>query len=143
MTGTDEKDRKMILGHIHSIFKAFLDRDRHTIKKLHADDWVGFMGPSTAIERGIDAYMVNVDKSLDNFTGTGYEILDSEIQLYGDLGIVYYVARYDYKDEIGELHSIPLRSVDIYRRNSGDWIQVGSHITVIPSSGAWGENEKE
>ncbi|MEE9555018.1 MAG: nuclear transport factor 2 family protein [candidate division Zixibacteria bacterium] len=141
MSDENLQDREQILNHIHSIFKAFLKRDRAAIKQAHTDDWVGFMGPSTGIERGIDAYMANVDKSLQNFRGSGYEILDNEIQVYGDISIVYYVARYDYLDDDDNLHSIPLRSVDIYRRESGGWIQAGSHITVIPSGGNWGEGD--
>ena len=141
MTDPHAKDREEILGHINGIFQAFLRRDREAIKAAHADDWVGFLGPSTSIERGIDAYMANADKSLESFTGTGYELLDTEMQFYTDLALVYYVARYDYVDADGQTHSIPLRSVDIYRRESGGWVQAGSHITVIPSSGAWGEGD--
>ncbi|MDH3892436.1 MAG: nuclear transport factor 2 family protein [candidate division Zixibacteria bacterium] len=139
MTDTQRADREKIIGHIHCIFQSFLKRDREAIKKAHTEDWVGFLGPSVGIERGIDAYMANVDKSLESFKGTGFELLDTEVQLYGDLALVYYVARYQYEGEDGSSHSLPLRSVDVYRRESGDWIQAGSHITVIPTGGAWGQ----
>jgi ketosteroid isomerase-like protein len=142
MTEIQNENHQQILDHIHSIFMAFLRQDREAIRKMHTDDWTGFMGPSTGIERGIDAYMTNVEKSLQNFKGTGYEILDTEIQVYGEIDIVYYVARYDYEDEGGQDHSIPLRSVDIYRGGSDNWIQAGSHITVIPSGGEWGEGDQ-
>jgi ketosteroid isomerase-like protein len=141
MTDRHVEDRKEILGHIQGIFQAFLNRDREAIKKAHSEDWVGFLGPSVAIERGLDAYMANADKSLEHFTGTGFAILDTEIQFYSDLALVYYVARYDYEDADGQTQSIPLRSIDVYRRNPDGWIQAGSHITVIPSSGAWGEGD--
>jgi len=55
------------------------------------------------------------------------------------VAVVYYVARYDYCDANGHEGSLPLRSVDIYRREDGHWIQAGSHITPIPH-GAWGED---
>lgn len=141
MIENQKDDRQQILNHIHAIFQAFLNRDRETIKNLHSKNWIGFMGPSTGIERGIDAYMTNVDKSLDNFKGTDYELYDSEVQIHGNIAIVYYVARYDYAAENEQTHSIPLRSVDIYHRERDGWIQVGSHITVIPSEGAWGEGK--
>lgn len=136
---SEKKDREKIINHIHSIFKAFLGKDREAIKNAHSNDWVGFMGPSQKIERGIDDYMVHADLSLSSYKGVDYEIIDTEIQLYGDLGIVYYVARYDYEDANGERHSIPLRSVDIYRREADGWIQAGSHITPIPSHAGWDE----
>ncbi len=134
---TTNCDREEILAHIHGIFQAFLRRDRDAIRRSHTADWTGFQGPSTQIERGIDAYMVNADKSLSSLHGTGYELLDTEVQIHGDIGIVYYVARYDYRDADGKEGSIPLRSVDIYRRDGDGWNQAGSHITVIPSTASW------
>lgn len=134
-----KSDEQAILEHIHSIFRAFIAKDRDAIREAHAKDWAGFMGPSTAIERGIDAYMVNADKSLENFNGIGFQLFDTEVQIFTDVAVVYYVARYDYSDADNNIHSIPLRSVDIYERRSSGWIQIGSHIAVIPSSGKWGE----
>ena len=136
-------DHEKILNHIHGIFKAFLSKDREAIKQAHSDDWTGFMGPSTGIERGIDSYMTHVDNSLENFNGVSYKIFDSEIQIYDRIAIVYYVAEYNYEDEDKQIHSIPLRSVDIYRRESDDWIQAGSHITPIPTDGNWGQDENK
>ena len=133
-------DQEQVLAHIDSIFQAYVRRDRDAIRRLHTNDWIGFQGPSTTIERGIDAYMKNAETSLEHFRGTGYEILDSEVQLFGDLALVYYVARYDYRDKDEREGSIPLRAIDIYRRENGEWNQAGSHITVIPSGGSWGED---
>ncbi len=134
-------DREQIIEHIHSIFKAYLRQDRDAIRRLHTPDWTGFQGPSVKIERGIDAYMVNAEKSLQSLRGIGYELLDTEVQIYGDIALVYYVARYDYRDMEGNKDSIPLRSVDIYRREKGEWNQAGSHITVIPQAADWGEGD--
>ncbi len=134
-----QRDREAILAHIHSIFQAYLRKDRATIRHTHTADWTGFQGPSVKIERGIEDYMINAERSLQAFDGTGYEILDTEIQLYGDVAVVYYVARYDYRTAAGETGSLPLRSVDVYRRKGGEWNQAGSHITPIPSAGNWGE----
>jgi ketosteroid isomerase-like protein len=137
MTASNKSDAEQILSHIRSIFQAYLDKDRETIRRTHTDDWVGFQGPSTKIERGIEAYMVNAEKSLAQIDGTGFELLDTEVQIFDDLAIVYYVARYDYRDGQGHDGSVPLRSVDVYRRQSGEWIQIGSHIGTIPESGEW------
>lgn len=135
------QDEQAILDHIRSIFQAYLDRDRGKIRRTHSEDWTGFMGPSTKIERGIDDYMVNADKSLEGFHGTAYELLDTEVQFHGDIALVFYVARYDYANPDGQSGSVPLRSLDVYRRDGDQWIQCGSHITVIPAGGAWGEGE--
>ncbi|MCH8026558.1 MAG: nuclear transport factor 2 family protein [candidate division Zixibacteria bacterium] len=133
MTNRKAQDRKEILAHINSIFSSFINRDRAAIQNAHTEDWIGFLVSSKSIERGIDAYMTNVDFSFENFRGVGFEILDSEVQIYDSIAIVYYVARYDYKSKSGETHSLPLRSVDIYRKEPSGWIQSGSHITIIPT----------
>ena len=133
-----KSDREQVIDHIHSIFQAYVGRDREAIRRTHTVDWTGFQGPSTQIERGIEAYMKNADASLESLQGTGYELLDTEVQLYGDLALVYYVARYDYRDAEGKEGSIPLRSIDVYRREGDGWNQAGSHITVIPSTASWG-----
>ena len=133
MTNRKAQDCQDILAHINSIFSSFINRDRAAIQKAHTEDWIGFLVSSKSIERGIDAYMTNVDFSFENYKGIGYEILDSEVQVYGEISIVYYVARYDFEDEAGEKHSLPLRSVDIYRKEPSGWIQCGSHITIIPT----------
>jgi ketosteroid isomerase-like protein len=143
MAGTQTNDQQQILAHIDSIFRAYLRKDRETIRNTRTKDWTGFQGPSTKIERGIDDYMINAEKSLTQIDGTGYELLDHEIQIYGDIGIVYYVARYDYRDKTGHEGSVPLRSVDIYRRIGGQWTQIGSHIGTIPATGEWISDEEE
>jgi ketosteroid isomerase-like protein len=134
-----DADRAAILAHIRSIFQAYVDRDRAVIEATHSADWTGFQGPSTRIERGLADYMVNADRSLAAFRGTGYELVDTEVQLHGDVALVYYVARYDYLDAAGKAGSLGLRSLDVYRRQPGGWIQCGSHITPLPAAGAWGE----
>jgi len=137
-----EADQAAVLEHIHSIFRAYVDRDVATIRRTHSADWTGFQGPSRRIERGLDDYMANAERSLAAFRGTGYEILDSEVQLHGDLALVYYVARYDYVDAAGVAGSLGLRSLDVYRREGDGWIQCGSHITPLPEGGEWGEGNQ-
>ena len=134
-------DARELIDHVHEIFQAFLDRDRDRIRQLHTDDWTGFLGPSAQIERGIDDYMGNVDFSLDAFRGTGYEIHDTEVQIRGDMGLVFYVATYRYESDAGTVGTIPLRSIDVFRREDGQWIQSASHIAVVPNAGKWGEGE--
>ena len=139
-----ESDKQKILAHIDAIFRAYIAGDRKTIEKLHTTDWVGFQGPSGRIERGIGDYMRNADRSLEAFQGTAHELLDVEVQIFGDVALVWYVARYDYRTHSdGTSGSLSLRSVDVYRKKDGEWNQSGSHIAVVPDSGAWGEGSAE
>lgn len=130
MAGSE--DKKAILQHIHHIFDAYLSKDSETIRALHTEDWVGLLAGSQRIERGIEDYMKHAHRSLEQYHGTGYEILDSEVLLNGDSAVVFYIAQYEYRDAEGNASKLPLRSVDLYRRESHGWNQWGSHITVIP-----------
>jgi len=132
-----QAEKQLLIEHVHQIFNAFIDRDRDRIRDLHTQDWVGFLGPSTRIERGIDDYMANADKSLDSFRGTGYEIHDTEVQIHRDIALVFYIATYYYAADGGTTGTVPLRSVDVFRRDNGQWNQAASHISVIPAGGDW------
>ncbi len=136
------RDQREILDHIHSIFQAYIRQDRAAIRDTHTPDWIGFQGPSTKIERGLDDYMRNAELSLQHLQGTGYEILDCEVQVFDQLALVYYVARYDYRSKKDDTPgAVMLRSIDVYRKEAGEWTQAESHITPFPTGGSWGEGD--
>jgi ketosteroid isomerase-like protein len=135
--GGADPDRTAILEHVRGIFAAYLARDREAIRRAHTDDWTGFHVGSQAIERGLAAYMRGADHSLATFRATGFEITDHELQVRGDTALLYYTARYDYRDAAGTAGSLYLRSLDVYRREpDGAWNQAGSHITIVPPAPA-------
>ncbi len=126
-------DEQQILDHIHGIFRAYLDKDRDTIRRTHTEDWVGFQVGSREMVRGINAYMLNADATLDNTIPVAYDLLDTDISVYDDVAIVYYLASYTYRDHEDEENTVRLRSVDIYRKDDdGHWNQCGSNICRVP-----------
>ena len=69
-------DEQQILGHIHGIFRAYLDEDREAIRRTHTQDWAGFQVSSREMVRGIESYMRNANATLDATTPLGYELLE-------------------------------------------------------------------
>ena len=132
---TDEEHaRAEIIAHIHSIFQAFIDQDRDTIRATHAEDWTGFQTSAQQITHGVDAYMANI-----GFANPmqRYEIEDYDIQLYGDVAVVYYVAHWwSHVPSIKQYVRTRARSVDIYRHDADGWIQAGSNINILQRPGA-------
>jgi len=123
-------DEEQIFAHIHHIFQAFIDQDRATIAATHSEDWTGFQVSATGITRGLDGYMANV-----GFRNPmqRYEIEDIEVKVYGDTAVVYYTARWwSYITALEQYLTQHARSVDIYQRRNGEWIQIGSNISLIP-----------
>lgn len=127
------QDRKAITTHLNGLFQAFLDKDRDAIRRGHTVDWRGFQVKSRGIVRGVDGYMVAADQALASFSGRRYELKDLEIQLYGDIAIVYYVADWWYGPE-GAEERLELRSLDVYRREEAGWNQCGSNISIMPEA---------
>lgn len=138
MTTQTTTDEKEIVAHIHGLFQAYIKKDRETIRHGHTANWRGFQTRSTKIVRGIDEYMQAADRVLETMEGVRYELSEVEVQLYGDVAVVYYVASYWVRGKDGNEQLVPLRSVDIYRRESGGWNQCGSNISFVPVAGKAG-----
>ena len=127
-----QSDRDAILAHVDSIFQAYFRGDRETIRATHTDDWCGFQIRSRSIVRGLDEYMRNADAVLGSIQGLRYEMLDTEVQVYGSVAVVFYLAREWIRDAEARETTILLRSCDIYRKDDGQWNQCGSNIYVMP-----------
>ncbi len=130
-----KSDREQIIDHLHSIFKAFINQDINTIRATHSRDWTGFQSGSRVIIKGIDGYMKGITLKFTKMEE--YEIKDIDVQVYGEIGIVYYVARWKTRIQAtGQLMEINARACDIYRKESGSWIQAGSNLNLLPRPGA-------
>src|SRR5687768_1970050 len=120
-----QSDRDAILAHVDSIFQAYFRGDRATIRATHTRDWRGFQIRSRSIVRGIDEYMRHADEVLASITGVRYEMLDADVQVWGDVAVVFYLAREWIRDKEGAEKTILLRSCDVYRKDGGAWNQCG------------------
>ncbi|HEU4320330.1 MAG TPA: nuclear transport factor 2 family protein [Acidimicrobiia bacterium] len=129
-------DEDAIRQHVVSLFDAYLAGDLETLRAGRIEDWKGFQIRSTRLVRGIDQYMKDLRDAMGGLSVDSYEFLDFEIDIEGDLGIVYYLAR-DFlsaSDDVNSPKTILIRSIDIYRRVSGNWTQIGSNICAVPDS---------
>lgn len=129
-----DDDRQQIIDHIHHIFQAFIDQDSVAIRNLHTKDWVGFQNRSRKIVKGVDGYMQNVRRSLAKSQMLEYELEDVEVQIYGDIAIVYYIGQWKSRlKQTGIVLKFRVRSVDIFRKTGLTWNQAGSHLSILPS----------
>jgi len=134
MSTTNSKDdREQIIDHIHGLFQAFLRGDREAIRRGHTEDWHGFQLGSDRLVHGIDEYMPAADKVLATVKAKRYELVETQVDIYGDVAVVFYVAREWLDDGAGGEKTIMLRAVDIYRREGDGWNQAGSNICLIPA----------
>ncbi len=129
-------DANAIRAHIDTIFKAYMSRDRETIRATHSEDWRGFLSSSRSILRGIDDYMQAAEASLTRPTRmVGYEMVEYDTHFHGDLAVVPYVAALDIEAAGRRIGFRPkLRVFDLYAKRDGHWIQVGSDTAPHPET---------
>lgn len=133
-TKEDRKaDRDAIRMHIDQIFHAYMNKDRGTVRSTHTHDWHGFSLGTRKLVRGLDEYMAMAEKWLgDNSSRmTDYRFAEYETVFHGDLALVFYVAEVE-----GVSRGIPytdkFRSLDVYVKRNGEWIQLASNLDRHP-----------
>ncbi len=135
-TGDDRaSDRAAIRAHVESIFQAYIDKDRGTVRATHSDDWHSYLRWSDSLIRGIDGYMNHADYSLKNKNAgmTSYKFVEFEIVFHGDIALIFYVA--DVEGRAGESkYTDKFRSIDVYEKHKGHWIQTASHLAEHPDA---------
>lgn len=125
-----------IRRHVISLFDAYLAGDLNTLRRGRIPEWKGFQIRSTRLIRGVDEYVSELEAVVGGLEVEKYELLDFEVDVEGDIALVYYLAR-DFleTDETGTGRPVPptvlIRSIDAYRRVDGSWIQAGSNICAI------------
>jgi len=128
-------DRAAIRAHVESIFQAYIDKDREKVRATHSDDWHGYLMRSQSLSRGIDDYMKMADYSLKNKNAgmTSYKFEEFEIVFHGDLALIFYVA--EVEGRTGEnKYTDKFRSIDVYEKRDGHWIQTASHLAQHPDA---------
>lgn len=128
-------DVQEIKGHVIGLFDAFLAGNRDALAAGRTSDWKGFQIRSTRLVHGVDEYMAELERVLGGQEVERYDFLDFEIDVFGDLALVYYVAR-DWlvsADSVSAAtpRTILIRSLDVYRRIEGSWTQIGSNICSV------------
>jgi ketosteroid isomerase-like protein len=131
-----EADRAAIRAHIETIFKAYMDKDRATVRATHAEDWRGFLTGSRHIIRGLDAYMEAADGSLRNLDTRilRFDLSEYDVVFHGaDVAVINYVADLVVRAGADTLTD-KLRTLDVYARREGHWNQVASNVARHPEA---------
>lgn len=126
-----------IRRHVVGLFDAFLAGDTEALKEGRTSDWKGFQIRSTRLVRGLEEYSEELSRVIGGLQVDRYEFLDFEVEVEGDLALVFYIAR-DYLKGGNEEQTagdapptVLIRSLDIYRRIDGSWTQTASNICAI------------
>ena len=140
---TLSEDQAAIKNHVVDLFDAFLAGDVESLRRGRTADWKGFQVRSTRLIRGVADYMSDLDDTLGTLRVERYEFIDFEVDVDGDTGIVCYLAR-DFLQSSGSGPStVLIRSIDVYKRIDGSWLQTASNICAIPDPFSAGDGAPE
>lgn len=134
---TRSADADRIRRHVEDLFEAYLEGDLEELRRGRSADWMGFQIRSTRLVRGVDDYMAELAAVMGQLVVESYEFLDFEVEVRGDLALVYYIA----KDHLlpgdpSRPETVLIRSLDVYERLDGAWTQIGSNICSVPDPDA-------
>jgi ketosteroid isomerase-like protein len=126
-------DRAAIRADIDGIYRAFINKDRDTVRRTHDEHWHGFLEGSRQMIRGIEQYMSYVGPMTSAYGMSSYKIRDFDILFEGNAAFVTFITDIEIKTPAGAGHSVQ-RLADFYVKKSGKWIQTGSNTSISPEA---------
>jgi ketosteroid isomerase-like protein len=127
-------DRSAIRAHIESIFQAFINKDAAALRATHADNWLGYLGASGPMLKGIGGYMDwNQVDPKSPYGMKSYKLREFGMIFKGDAAFVCFVADVESNWPGRPPHRV-LQICDFYTKDKGNWIQSGSYTALHQES---------
>lgn len=132
--GDRAADRAAIKAHIESIFQAFINKDNAALRATHAENWLGYLGETRTMIKGIGDYMYwNQQDPKQPYGMKSFKFREFDMIFKGDAAFVCFVADVESITPNGPTNRA-LRICDFYTKNDGLWIQSGSYTALHPDS---------
>jgi ketosteroid isomerase-like protein len=103
--------------------------------KHWADDALWFDIPAFA-SRGIQPALKMFDRVFSGFRSCDIDILEEEVRISGDMGIVCTIQRVNIVLKNGGAKNALVRQTDCFERRDGQWKLVHEHAS-FPAGGEW------
>ena len=100
-----------------------------------APDALWFDIPAFA-SKGVEPARKMFDSVFGNFTSCKVDILETEIMLNGDIGIVCTVQRTNIEFKNGDTRTVLSRVTDCFEKRDNEWQLIHEHASV-PAGGDW------
>jgi ketosteroid isomerase-like protein len=132
ITGSQQLDRE-ILASIVKEMAASMTGAQST--KHWAEDALWFDIPAFA-SRGIQPALKMFDRVFSGFKSCDIDILEKDVTINGDMGIVCTVQRINIVLKSGDTKQALVRQTDCFERRCGEWQLIHQHASC-PSGGEW------
>ena len=132
MTTLQEKDREILI----SIVKDMAESMTGAQSTRHwAADALWFDIPAFA-SKGIQPALKMFDSVFSNFDSCKVEILEMDVMLNGNMGVVCTVQKVKIVPKNGATRLVTVRQTDCFEKRDDEWQLIHEHASV-PSGGDW------
>ena len=132
MTTVQDKDRESIIAIVKEMAESMTGAQstRHW-----AADALWFDIPAFA-SKGVQPALDMFDRVFSNFASCNVEILEMDVMLNGNMGIVCTVQRTNIVLKNGDTRQVVSRQTDCFEKRENDWQLIHQHASV-PAGGDW------
>lgn len=127
-----QHDKKLLTGIVREMADSMTGAQS---TKHWADDALWFDIPAFA-SKGIGPALKMFDRVFGSFKSCKIEILNEEVTINGDMGIVCTVQRVNIVLKNGDAKNMVVRQTDCFERRHGEWKLFHEHASA-PAGGEW------
>ena len=126
----DDADIRRLTEIQQELASAWIARDRATIERLIAPDWIVTHVEGQRLTRA-DVFRDMFDSDATRIESTAVD--EIAVRLFGDAAVVT-GRTHAVGTQSGTAFDVQLRFTDVFVRRDGVWQAVASHATLIPNS---------
>ena len=127
-----QRDRETLTGIVREMADSMTGAQS---TKHWADDALWFDIPAFA-SRGVAPALKMFDRVFSTFKSCKIEILDEEVTINGDVGIICTVQKVHIVLKNGDMKNMIIRQTDCFERRDGKWKLFHEHASA-PAGGEW------
>ena len=132
ITEHQQRDREILTSIVKEMTESMTGAQS---TKHWAEDALWFDIPPFA-SRGIPPALKMFDRVFSGFKSCKIDILEEDVTINGDMGIVCTIQRVNIVLKSGDTKQALVRQTDCFERRSGEWLLIHEHAS-FPSGGDW------
>jgi ketosteroid isomerase-like protein len=132
ITDSQQRDREILTSIVKEMAESMTGAQS---TKHWAEDALWFDIPAFA-SRGIQPALKMFDRVFSGFKACNIDILEEDVTINGDMGIVCTIQRVNIVLKSGDTKQALVRQTDCFERRGGEWLLIHEHAS-FPAGGEW------
>jgi ketosteroid isomerase-like protein len=132
ISDSQQRDREILTSIVKEMAESMTGAQS---TKHWAEDALWFDIPAFA-SRGIQPALKMFDRVFSGFKSCNIDILEEDVTINGDMGIVCTIQRVNIVLKSGDTKQALVRQTDCFERRGGEWLLIHEHAS-FPAGGEW------